>query len=95
MHNILTVAGLTLLANVAAIDWVACPPEQIAYTSNTWDCAYLEFDLDRADTEKGKVTSFVRRGYVGSPGMFWVLLVFNCSTLTNIINTRREVCLGY
>lgn len=71
-QNILALTGLFLLSNVvedvAAIDWVTCPPEQINAAGSTWDCAYLEFDMDRADPSKGKVTSFVRRGYVGSPG---------------------------
>lgn len=68
MEKFSTFASLALLCCVEAIDWVACPPEQLTYASNTWDCAYLEYDLDRTDPSKGKVTSFVRRGYVGSPG---------------------------
>jgi pimeloyl-ACP methyl ester carboxylesterase len=60
---------LTLLsASVQAIEWGACPDGQIYEgTFGIWDCAFLEFPLDRNDAAKGNVTSFVRRGYMNSP----------------------------
>lgn len=63
-------ASLLILLSVSvhAIEWGACPDGQIYEgTFGIWDCAFLEFPLDRNDVAKGTVKSFARRGYMNSP----------------------------
>jgi pimeloyl-ACP methyl ester carboxylesterase len=60
---------LLLAVGVAgAIEWGPCPEGQIYEgTFSIWDCAFLNFPMDRSDLTKGNVTSFVRRGYATEP----------------------------